>query len=176
MAEGPGYGGTADAVSVQWQDSADRADALAVHAVGFRGASPVALRVGAAADQTVYADSAGALRILVVSAAGPVDAERAAGMTVLPVDISAAGRIAPGMSVQLIGRNPAGGIRTLVGAVPPPAAGNGVQDVVPWAALAVIAAVLMGSGWVSRPVPDGLRPTLRRYQHPARHRVRKPAH
>src|SRR6185369_2681711 len=46
VAEGPGYGGTADAVTVQWQADTGDGEGLAVYAFGFRGGSPVALRVG----------------------------------------------------------------------------------------------------------------------------------
>lgn len=177
MAEGPGYGGTADAVSVQWQAGADRAEGLAVYAVGFRSASSVTLRVGAAADRTVYADAAGALQVLVVRGADLAGADSSPGMTVLSVDMGTAGRLSPGMSVQLVGPNPAGGTRTLVGAVPPPPAGNGVQDAAPWVALAVVTAVLMGSGLLTRlPGAARLAPTVRRYQHPARHRIPKGFH
>jgi hypothetical protein len=132
--EGPGYGGTAESVTVQWQDDAGQNDGLAVYAVGFRGGSPVDLRIGSAADRTVYADDAGALRILVVGAADAAGAKATSGMTVVPVD---AAHFATGMSVQAVGQDPAGGIRTLVGAVPPPAAGGWLPQAAPWAALAI---------------------------------------
>jgi hypothetical protein len=167
--DGPGYGGTADAVTVQWRADAGRDEGLAVYAFGFRGGSPVALRVGAAADRTIYADAAGRLRVLVVDQADRASAEPAPGLTVLAVDTGAVGQLSPGVSVQATGRDPAGAVRTLVGAVPPPPAGYGVQDVVPWVAAL---AVLVGIGWSARRAARRrLGPTLRRYQRPARHRV-----
>jgi hypothetical protein len=135
--EGPGYGGTAASVTVQWQAAAGNAEGVAVYASGFHGGSAVQLRVGAAADRTVYADEFGALRILVVSAADLAEAGPAAGTTVLPVD---AGGLATGVSVQATGRDPAGGIRTIVGTVPPRTTHNGALDVAPWVALAALAA------------------------------------
>ena len=135
--EGPGYGGTADSVTVQWHADAGDAEEVAVYASGFQGGAAVQLRVGATADRTVYADEYGALRVLVVDAADLADAGPAAGTTVLPVD---AGGLATGASVQATGPDPAGGIRTVVGTVPSRTTGNGALDVAPWVALAALAA------------------------------------
>jgi hypothetical protein len=112
LADGPGYGGTADALTVQWED---KSAGLAVYALGFKSGSPVRLRVGSGAEESVAADTAGALRLMVGSAAG------------------AAARLTPGTSVVAVGKTPAGAMRTLVGSVPPPAAGTGLSDVAPWA-------------------------------------------
>lgn len=70
LADGPGYGGNADAVVCHWRLKAGtRGAGLAIFAVGFRAGSQVHLRVGATADRIVIADISGALRVLVVPAA-----------------------------------------------------------------------------------------------------------
>jgi hypothetical protein len=172
--DGPGYGGTADEVTVQWRADADHTEGLAVYAVGFRGGSSVVLRVGSAPDRTVHADAAGTLRVLVVSVADLADAKPVAGMVVVPIDAGTADRLAPGVSVQAIGPDPAGGIRTLVGTVPPPPAGNGLHDVAPWVA---VVALLAGSGLLTRLAGLGRsRPAARRYQYAARHRAKAGTH
>lgn len=162
-ADGPGYGGDADSLTVRWQPASGAAgEGLAVYAVGFRGGSAVKLRVGAAGEQAVKADPSGALRILVVKAAGIT-----ARASELPVLEAAAGRLSAGTSVLAVGETPAGDRRTLVGAVPPPAAGAGPADVVPWAgSLAVVGGAVL---WFRRRTP-GVEMLLRRYRHPARHR------
>jgi hypothetical protein len=142
--EGPGYGGTAEAATVQWRDETDRTDGLAVYAVGFRGGSPVELRVGSAGDRTVYADDAGALRILVLGAADAAGTRATPGTTVVRVD---AAHFTTGMSVQAVGQDPAGGERTLIGAVPPPAAEGWLPRTAPWAGLA---ATLVAAAALSR--------------------------
>jgi hypothetical protein len=163
-ADGPGYGGDADSLTVRWQpQSGATGEGLAVYAVGFRGGSSVNLRVGAATDRAVKADASGALRILVVQAAAGI----AAKTSELPVLEAAAGRLSAGTSVLAVGETPAGDRRTLVGAVPPPAAGTGPADVVPWAGSLALAggAVL----WFRRRSPGSA--LLSRYRHPARHRA-----
>jgi len=145
-AEGPGYGGTADAMTVQWQTEPSSTEGLTVDAAGFRADSPVVLRVGSAADQTAVADAIGTLHLLVVSAADAVRVRPAAGLTVVQL-AAATGRFSTGLSVQAVGHDPAGGIRTLVGSVPPRAAGNHVLDAAPWVALG---AVLVGWGLIVR--------------------------
>ena len=166
LADGPGYGGTADALTVQWQSPADAGtDGLAVYAVGFRGGSPVNLRVGSTAEQAVTADAAGALRVLVVNGVTPAAAPTPE-TTVLPVAAGTAGKLSTGTSVLAVGQTPTGDLRTLVGSVPPLSAGRGVQDLALWAgaAAALAGAVL----WLRRRNPAGL---VERYRHPARHRA-----
>ncbi|MEU4221368.1 hypothetical protein [Actinoplanes sp. NPDC026623] len=159
LADGPGYGGTADSLTVQWQRAAAD-EGLAVYAVGFKGGSPVNLRVGAAAEQTVVADAAGALRVLVVSAATPTPAPTP-DTTVLPVAGGAAGHLSSGTSVLAVGATPAGMIRTLIGSVPPAEAGWGIQDVVPWGgAAAALGAVVF---WTRRRGLDGMPAFVRRH-------------
>jgi hypothetical protein len=171
LADGPGYGGTADTLTVQWQPpEGTSAEGLAVYALGFRGGSPVSLRVGSAPTTTVTADLSGAVRVLVVGGqvASPTPATPApADATVLPVEHVATGRFAAGTVVSAIGETPAGVIRSLVGAIPPAEAGTGVQDVAPWAI--ALAALAGGAGWLRR---RGVgRDTIQRYRHPARHRA-----
>jgi MYXO-CTERM domain-containing protein len=146
LAEGPGYGGNADTLTVQWQRPTS-GEGLGVYALGFKGGSPVSLRVGAAAEQSIVADAAGALRVLVVSAASTPAPAPTPDTTVLPVTGGAAGGLASGMSVLAVGTTPAGAMRTLVGSVPPAEAGWGIQDVAPWGAAA---AVLGGAVFWSR--------------------------
>ena len=167
LADGPGYGGTADTLTVQWQSPAGAsAEGLAVYALGFRGGSPVSLRVGSAPTTTVKADLSGAVRVLVVGGSVTTSAP-ATDTTVLPVEYVAGGRFAAGMVVSAVGQTPAGVIRSLVGAIPPAEAGAGAQDVVQWGA----AVALLGgaAGWFRR---RGVgRDTIQRYRHPARHRA-----
>jgi len=182
-ADGPGYGGTADALTVQWQQPEGASDeGLAVYALGFRGGSPVSLRVGSAATTTVKADLSGAVRVLVVdqsaatstpatstpaTSAPATSAPATVNATVLPVEQVSSGRFAAGMVVSAVGETPAGVIRNLVGAIPPAEAGTGVQDVARWGA--VVALFAGAAGWIRR---RGVgRDTIQRYRHPARHRA-----
>ena len=170
VADGPGYGETADEVTVQWVAEAGDTAGLALYAVGFGAGSPVVLRVGAAADRTVHADQTGALRVLMVNAADAGDARPATGTAVVPVDADTAGKLSTGFSVAAIGRDPAGGIRTLVGTIPPPATGNGVQDVAPWVVLAVvvlISGLLTRVAWLGR-LRDAVGGLTRRLGHRTR--------
>ena len=147
LADGPGYGGTADTLTVQWQAEKASTDGLAVYAVGFRGGSPVQLRVGADAEQTIAADQSGALRVLVVNTtAATTTRAEAEDVTVLKVDQTDTTRFAAGTSVFALGETPAGDVRRLIGSVPPPAAGRGIQDLAPWAgALALLTATAVWS-------------------------------
>jgi hypothetical protein len=166
LADGPGYGGTADALTVQWQPPADaRTEGLAVYAVGFRGGSIVRLRVGSAETAAVTTDLSGAIRVLIVDESAVGSAPATADATVLPVADVSGGRFSAGMTVSAVGETPAGVIRNLVGAIPPPEAGTGVQDVWRWGvAMALLAG---GVGWVRRRRPGA--DTIKRYRHPARH-------
>ncbi|WP_199512051.1 hypothetical protein [Nucisporomicrobium flavum] len=171
LADGPGYGGTADALTVQWKQPAGAdtdGDGLAVYAVGFRGGSPVNLRVGAAAERSVIADASGALRVLVVAGATPAPAPTV-DTTVLPVGAGSAARLSTGTSVLAVGKTPTGALRTLVGSVPPPTTGRGVQDLAPWAgAVAALAGAVL---WLRRRNAVAAAGLAQRYRHPARHRA-----
>jgi hypothetical protein len=173
VAEGPGYGGSADALTVQWQDeSGDRtADgaSLAVYAVGFRAGSAVELRVGSAAERTVTTDASGAVRVLLVGSVRAAHARPPEGMVVLPLDPSSVDRLAPGTSVQAIGRTPSNSTRALVGAVPPAPAGNGPQDFVLWAFVA--GALLALGAFARRAGPLGLVLNRVRRNRGGRHRT-----
>ncbi len=138
VADGPGYGGTADALTVQWQPE----DGLGVYAVGFRGGSTVQLQVGSLDDRTVTADVAGALRVLVVEGTSAV--REAADTTVLRV--TGAGSTGTGTSILVTGETPAGSVRKLVGSVPPAETGTGFSDLVPWAV--ALAALGGGAMWL----------------------------
>ncbi|MFI7543896.1 hypothetical protein [Actinoplanes sp. NPDC049599] len=168
LADGPGYGGTADALTVQWQPPEGAgAEGVAVYALGFRSGSPVTLRVGSAVARTVAADLSGALRVLVVDGRAAPSASATGDATVLPVEQVASGRFAAGTTVSASGETPGGVIRNLVGAIPPPEAGAGVQDVARWAVLAAL--LTGGAGWIRRRGVGAA--TLKRYGHPARHRA-----
>ncbi|GLY98716.1 hypothetical protein Acsp02_59700 [Actinoplanes sp. NBRC 103695] len=135
LADGPGYGGTADSLTVEWQAQKARPE-LAVYAVGFKGGSPVRLRVGSGTEESIAADTAGALKMLVAQAGG---------------------RLAPGTSVVAVGKTPAGALRTLVGSVPPPAAGTGLSDMAPWTAAVALAGAAVAAT-VTRSKPGRHRP------------------
>lgn len=143
VADGPGYGGTADALTVQWQpESAADTEGLAVYAVGFRGGSTVQLQVGSLDDRTVSADVAGALRVLVVEGSAAV--QEVADTTVLRV--AGASGAGTGTSILVTGETPAGSVRKLVGSVPPAETGTGAGELVPWAV--VLSAVAGGGIWL----------------------------
>ncbi|MEU7907607.1 hypothetical protein [Actinoplanes sp. NPDC049118] len=163
LADGPGYGGTADALTVQWQPRAADDEGLAVYALGFKGGSPVSLRVGAAAERTVVADAAGALRVLVVNAASAPAPASTPDTTVLPVTDGSTSRLSSGTSVLAVGKTPAGMTRTLVGSVPPAEAGRGIQDVAMWGgAAAVLGAAVLWSRRRGLPAMTGVVRRLRR--------------
>ncbi|GAB1640533.1 hypothetical protein [Krasilnikovia sp. MM14-A1259] len=170
LADGPGYGGTADALTVQWHGKRS-ADGVAVYAVGFRAGSTVDLRVGSAPNRKVAADAFGGLRVLMVAAGAVTSEKPPTGTAVVPVEAAATGgRLSSGTVVQAIGQSPAGSVRTLVGAVPPPDAGGGVSAVMPWTGAA---AVLVGIGVLMR----RLRPSrpveaagVQRHRYAPRHR------
>ena len=137
-ADGPGYGGGADALSVSWSGdgsitSADGAmgigvrsagpasdgaagRTLVVSGLGFRSRSPIEVQVGDLGVAQSRSDEVGQLDIEVPGArTGPLE---------------------PGTSVLAQGRAPSGTTRILVGAVPPLPSGTGPRDLVPWVALA----------------------------------------
>lgn len=151
-ADGPGYGGNADALTVLWQADAQQRG-LAVYAVGFRGGSPVQIRVGAEQERTVTADAAGAVDLLLASAVTSTSAIVAA----------------TGASVLVTGHTPAGELRTLIGAVPPQVSATGAAEIIPW--LAALAGSLVAGLMLRRRYGSAFSGELRRYRHPARHRV-----
>jgi hypothetical protein len=142
-ADGPGYGGTADRLSVTWQAAVPGGDGLssgtlpstgrsqygadlAVSGVGFRGRSEVEVRVGSGEPFVVRVDGTGTLRAAAPAAQGQV--------------------ITTGVSVVATGRTPSGTSKTLIGSVPAPASGAGPVDLVPW--LVALALVLMAMTWL----------------------------
>ena len=139
LADGPGYGGTADKLAVSWVTgaSAQAADAspsaasrtLHISGVGFRNLSTVSLRVSSNSTLTTTVDAAGTL-----SAA---------------VQLPANGPTLTGTSVVASGRAPSGTSLTLVGSVPPVPAGMSPAQVVPWVA------ALLGLGLLGYRVARG---------------------
>jgi hypothetical protein len=121
-AEGAGYGGNADKLTVQWQ-----ASSLDISGVGFRAGSTVSVRVGSSAERVVTAEPDGSLRL---------------GLTTL--EQQAADHKSAGTSVLALGTSPAGTVVTLVGAIPPAAEGKGLQDLTFWL-LAGAAVAAMGT-------------------------------
>jgi hypothetical protein len=151
-ADGPGYGGNADALTVLWQLDAQRRG-LAVYAVGFRGGSAVRVRVGSATERTVTADPYGAVDLLFASPA--------TGTSVIAA--------ATGASVLVTGHTPAGELRTLIGAVPPEMTGRGAVEIIPW--VAALAGSVVAGFWLRRRYGSVFLGNVRRYRHPARHRA-----
>ncbi|HWS33645.1 MAG TPA: hypothetical protein VN408_12990 [Actinoplanes sp.] len=151
-ADGPGYGGTADALTVMWQ-SGPEDRTLAMYAVGFRSGSAVRVQVGSDAEQVVNADPFGS-----------VDLVLAAPATAVPSNA------VTGTSVLVSGQSPAGGARTLVGAVPPRVTASGATELVPWAV--ALAGLLLAGLWLRRANPslEGLIRAPGRHRHLARHR------
>lgn len=149
-AEGPGYSGDAGGLSVFWTRGSDQAlppavpaenpageaadpqrvgiadgdGALQVTGIGFRGLSEVELQVGNAETLTTRADETGTIAVTV------------------PAPETAA----PGTSVVAIGRGPAGGARTITGAVPPKPYGANLMAWARWAIL-VIGLVAILAAW-----------------------------
>lgn len=174
LAEGPGYGGTADALTVQWQPpTGATGDGLAVYAVGFKGSSPVNLRVGSEPERPVFTDASGALRVLVLTSAVTPTPASTPDTTVLSA-ASAVSRLSTGASVLAVGETPTGVLRTLVGSVPPPDAGRGLQDVAPWVgAAAAVGALVVWTRRRTAALAGASAGGAHRYprRHPARHRA-----
>jgi hypothetical protein len=180
-ADGPGYGGNADALTVLWEGNAQRRG-LAVYAVGFRGGSAVRVRVGSETERTVTADPYGAVDLLFTSAAGTsavAGPSAAASPSAAPGIAALAGTsaltgtsvlaAATGASVLVTGHTPAGELRTLIGAVPPEMTGRGAAEIVPW--VAALAGSLLAGLWLRRRYGSAFAGNVRRYRHPARHRA-----
>jgi hypothetical protein len=153
LADGPGYGGTADALTVQWQQEKDTSSGLAVFAVGFRSGSTVKIRVGSSADTTVAADVSGALRVLVLAGDTASDAATALAeeATVLRLDATSVDRFSTGTSIVAAGQTAGGSTRRLIGSVPPEPSGRGAQDLVPWGG--ALAALAAAGFWLRRRLP-----------------------
>ncbi len=133
LADGPGYGGTADKLAVSWasgpttQAAGSTAAApqrvLHISGVGFRNLSQVSLRVSANSNIATRVDAAGTLSAAVSLPANSPDIT--------------------GTSVVASGRAPSGTSLTLVGSVPPVPSGMSPAQVVPWVA-AIVGLVLLG--------------------------------
>lgn len=132
VADGPGYGGTADRLTVTWtEDRVTAAGAggaatrggpvLRVTGLGFRGGSSVAVQVGDQGTSYTRVDQVGELRVWVRT--GPEAS-------------------VPGTSVLAVGRASSGTTRTLIGSVPPPPQGTSPTSRV--LAVAVAGCVLAG--------------------------------
>lgn len=143
-AEGPGYSGDAGGLSVYWvrgddqalppavpadNPAGEQADpqrvgitsdgmALEVTGIGFRGLSEVTVQVGNAELLTTRADETGTIA----------------------VSVPAPDAAAPGTSVVAIGRGPAGGARTITGAVPPQPYG---ANLMAWARYLILVLALL---------------------------------
>lgn len=162
-ADGPGYGGKANALTVRWR-SANRAAGLRVYACGFRGGSPVRVRVGSQAERTVAADPSGAVDVLVGRSATSLTKVTS---TALIATTATAGSVSPGTSVLVAGHTPGGELRTLVGSVPPQSAGIGAAGLVPYAGAVVVAGV--AAVWYRRRFGAATAAQMQRYRHNARH-------
>ncbi|BEL07964.1 hypothetical protein Q0Z83_061550 [Actinoplanes sichuanensis] len=181
-ADGPGYGGNADALTVIWEINAQRRG-LAVYAVGFRGGSSVRVRIGSDAERTVVADPYGAVDLLFIAkiaSTGKVkstwklaSATTPLGATTLADGGTSELTAATGASVLVSGHTPAGELRTLVGAVPPEMTEKGAAELIPW--VVALAGSLMAGLWLRRRygfafAGDPRRPPAR-HRHLARHRA-----
>jgi hypothetical protein len=121
-ADGPGYSGRADRLSVAWArttvhalgpDGTGQVAGLLVQGTGFAAGTPVTVRVGAGRDVGATADPVGTLAVTVPSAV--------------------AGQVAaPGTSVAARGRSPGGSDLVLVGSVPPRPSGSRLLRTLPW--------------------------------------------
>lgn len=170
LAEGPGYGGTADQLGVVWWTADDAAgtaaeataataepaqtDAIVVSGVGFLAGSEVILRIG---DQTEFAavvDATGAVRTVVDLQA---------------VDTT----VDSGTSVLAVGTTPSGTTLTLVGFVPPRSTIPGRQSLTgQLAILGLLLAALFGG--LIPPVRGGVLAAGRRLLHATRPRRPRP--
>jgi hypothetical protein len=183
MIEGPGYGGTADELSVAWvQFPSARAapSALIRPLLGTAVVVPAGWpsgghgQDGGPADPEILraGDSQLGLSILGVGFRGRstvtlrigesdpvIQRTDATGTLALQVVGVAAAATRPGMSVVAIGRNPAGTTRTLVGAVPPQPSGVGPADLIPWVVAGMVVLALAWQGRraarAGRPGPPG---------------------
>ncbi len=107
-------------LTVAWTDGNTR---LRVIGVGFRGRSPVRVRIGSEPWREVRADTNGTVVVDV------------------PLDQVAAGQ--PGTSIILTGRVSSGAARTLLSAVPPVASADGPIERLPWAIGGTVAAAVL---------------------------------
>jgi hypothetical protein len=154
--EGPGYGGSADALSVTWVEPstdesapADTAPAETVIELGGQGAAVI---IRSNAQPTLEPDRlqlqvnglgfrAKSQVVIRVGDATPVSSRSdTAGSLNVAIDPALIGGTQPGLSVIAIGRGPSGTAVTLYGSVPPEPAGSGPMLLVPWLVLAVVLA------------------------------------
>jgi hypothetical protein len=148
-ADGPGYGGTADRLSVHWAgpsgptaagargEGGSGSGSLVVSGLGFRGLSTVSIQVGDRGAARTRSDEVGEVRIQVPTAHLAT---------------------APGTSVIAIGRAPSGTTRTLIGAVPPRGHGPSPTDLVVGLAgglAMLLIAARGGAGWLRRRAQTG---------------------
>jgi hypothetical protein len=158
QAEGPGYGGGAEALTVSWQDQgsgdAPKEQPKALGGVG--GGRGVVTVGGRAPDATVtgsgltlVVDGVGyrgrsEVEVRVGSAAPFTARVDQTGTLDVGVPATSAESTTTGTSVVATGRSPSGTSMTLVGAIPPRPAGVGPVDLVPW----VSAALALGAAGV----------------------------
>jgi hypothetical protein len=127
VAEGPGYGGTADQLSVQWQAADPASTELSVSGVGFRAGSQVVLRAGDATEEAVTADEVGAVRAVIT------DATSTTPQTA-------------GASIIAVGQTPGGSTLTLVGFVPASSRSGGFRSLSTWVLPGLGIVALCGGG------------------------------
>ena len=130
VAEGPGYGGTADQLSVQWQAADSASTGLSVSGDGFRAGSEVVLRAGNATEEAVTADDVGAVRAVITEAAGTTSQ-------------------AAGASIIAVGQTPGGSTLTLVGFVPASFRGGGFRSLSTWV-LPGLGIIALGGGMIAK--------------------------
>ena len=157
--EGPGYGGSADALSVSWVEPspAQPESTEVVVDLGGRGSSVI---VRSTAQPTLEPDRlqlqvnglgfrARSQIVIRVGDSAPVSSRSdTAGSLNVAIDPALIGGTQPGLSVVAIGRGPSGTAVTLYGSVPPEPAGSGPMLLVPWLVLAVVLAAL--AVWLRR--------------------------
>jgi hypothetical protein len=149
--EGPGYGGSADALSVSWVEPSDQDPATAETVVEL-GGQGAAVIIRSNAQPTLESDRlqlqvnglgfrARSQVVIRVGGSAPVSSRSdTAGSLNVAIDPALVGGTQPGLSVVAIGRGPSGTAVTLYGSVPPEPAGSGPMLLVPWLVLAVILA------------------------------------
>lgn len=147
-AEGPGYGGTADQLSVTWVET----QPLAM-AAEYMGDPPGVPPPGSSGGDPNVIDSSAAGPALDVSGVGfrsqsnvsvrvgggPTEERRTdvSGSLRMKVPADISSQLQPGASVLAIGPSPSGTRRTLVGSIPPRPSGVGPADILPWLGLLV---------------------------------------
>jgi MYXO-CTERM domain-containing protein len=153
-AEGPGYGGTADTLSVAWvaADEVQEPVSMGVPRIGGGARMSAFVRVAEPSLQTdgvalvvrgLGFRGKSEIEVRVGSGLPVVARADSAGALAVALDPGAIGAAQPGVSVMAIGRNQSGTEVTLFGSVPPVADGHGPMTYVPWLAVAVAALGLL---------------------------------